>query len=114
MKRILLVLSLLLMQGAILHPASPTSGSTTCPTSGAKRVVSTSTPAITATIQVPVGNSGTVIYLGGSTVSTSTGIALYKGDSYTFPAAGNSNSLNLFQVYFVCSANTDTITWIYD
>jgi len=113
MKRIVLVLSLLLMQGAILHPASPTSGSTTCPTSGAKRVASSSTKAITVTIQVPLANAG-VIYLGGSTISSTTGIQLNKGDSFTFAPASNSNSWDLFQIYFACSTNTDTITWIID
>ena len=114
MKRIIFVLSLLLMQGAILHPASPKSGATTCPSSGAKRLVTASTPAITVTVQVPLGNTGGTIYFGDSTVSSTTGIALNKGDSFTFAPASNSNSWNLYQMYFACSDSGDKITWIYD
>ncbi len=112
MKRLILILSLVMVQG--LYSASPKSGSTTCPSAGAKRLVTVSTPAVIVTVQVPLGNTGSTIYLGDSTINSTTGIALNKGDSYTFSPASNSNSWNLYQMYFACSNANDTITWIYD
>lgn len=88
------------------------SGSTTCPASGAKRISSISLRSITFTVQAPSGNMGTVA-LGGSAITTSTGVSLGSGDAYTFAPAANSAQYDLTGIWFACSNSSDTIVYTY-
>jgi hypothetical protein len=101
---------------AVAIPAgNVSSGSNTCPTSGAKRVAASSIRAITFTVQAPsapVANTG-YICLGDSAVSTTKGVCLGGGDAFTFAPASNSAAYDLTQVWFACSVNTDLITYNY-
>jgi hypothetical protein len=103
---------MLLLTGVLMSSGPIVSGTTTCPTSGSKRVTATAPSVITYTIQTPIANAGT-IYVGDSTVSATTGVALAPGMSYTAPPAGNSNAYGPSAVWFACGTNTDKITWIY-
>ncbi len=90
-------------------------GSNTCPTSGTKRIASSSIKSISFTVQAPaapVANMGYVC-IGGSAVTTTSGVCLGGGDSLTFGAASNTAQYDLTQIYFVCSVNTDLITYTY-
>jgi hypothetical protein len=102
-----LVLCLSILSGGQLIP-----GANTCPTSGAKAVSATSARSVTWTVQAPLANTGK-IYIGGPTVTTSTGIALNPGDGYTNPSQGNAASYDLSQVYFACTVSGDSITYVY-
>lgn len=110
MKRLtpILFTFLLLAIAALLQADYPT-GVTTCPSSGNKQVSSTSYSLYQLTVLAPSGNAGTV-YVGGSTVTTSTGFPLIAGASYN--AAKPSPSVNPQQLYFACSNSGDSITWI--
>lgn len=108
----LLALILLVTGVAVAPAAQPRSGKNTCPTSGAKQVSATSARASTFTVQGTTANTGT-IYVGDSTVDTSTGVALTGNDAFTFPPQGNAAAYDLKTTYFACTVNTDTITFIY-
>lgn len=112
MKPLLRFAALLLALAIALPAGNVTSGSNTCPTSGAKKVSSTSTRAIHVTIQADTTNMG-YIHLGGSAVTTSTGVYLGAGDANTLPPASNSAQYDLSQIYFACTVNTDTIVFTY-
>jgi hypothetical protein len=106
-----LLLGLLLFSLPIVRSASTFSGSTACPASGAKQVRPTSTPAFSYTLYAPTTNTGT-INLGGSTVTTSTGVQLQPSGS---DHEGASTPIyNLSTVYFACSASGDSIQWKYE
>jgi hypothetical protein len=106
----------LLLGLAICIPAgNVSSGSNTCPTSGAKRISASSIRSITFTVQAPaapVANTGYVC-LGSSAVTTTSGVCLGGGDAFTFAPASNSAAYDLTQIWFVCSVNTDLITYTY-
>jgi|WetSurMetagenome_2_1015567.scaffolds.fasta_scaffold25395_2 hypothetical protein len=89
-----------------------TGGVVTCPTSGAKRLATTSTKATWWLAQALSTNTGS-IYFGGSNVTTSTGVYVTKGDSLSAPPHGNAAVYDLNQVWFACTANTDSLTFIY-
>jgi hypothetical protein len=88
------------------------SGSTTCPSSGNKALTNTQTKVSVLTVQSAFGNAGT-IYLGGSTVSSTSGLQLLVGDSYTFQTQGNSQPYDLSKTYFACSNSADTVVFTY-
>lgn len=103
----------LLTFALVLRGGDLKSGSNTCPSSGAKAVSATSnTTASFWTVQAPVGNTGK-IYLGGASITTATGVALFAGDSLTAPTHGNTQPYNLNRTFFACTVNTDTITFVY-
>lgn len=85
------------------------SGSNTCPTSGAKQVSATSYNVMNLVVTAGLSNAGQ-IHLGGSNVTTSDGGVLTPGAS--FFASKPSNSVNPATLYFACTTNTDTISWI--
>ncbi len=113
--KILRALALLFCLAIAIPAGNVSNGSNSCPTSGTKRIASSSIRSISFTIQAPaapVANTGYVC-LGGASVTTTTGVCLGGGDSYTFGAASNSSQYDLTQIYFVCSVNTDLITYTY-
>lgn len=90
-------------------------GSNTCPTSGTKKISSSSIRATQFTLQAPaapVSNTG-YICIGGASVTTTTGACLGGGDSIFMPPVSNSAAYELNNIYFVCSVNTDLITYTY-
>ena len=99
----LLVLTLSAMAGDFV------SGSTACPSSGAVQVSSNTYNLYELTVSANIANTGK-IYLGGTTVNTSSGGVLVPGASYT--ATKPSAGVNPKTLYFACSVNTDGITWI--
>lgn len=116
----LLILSFALALTALCPLTTPVraagggQGSQTCPSSGSQRIVTTSTRAVDWTIQAPSANTGKV-YIGfSSAVTTSTGIYLNAGDSFTKQPAGNAASRDLSQVYIACTQSADTITYVYE
>lgn len=107
-----LVLSSLLLAGL-------NSGSQTCPASGNKAVIAaaSSCPASNCkstswTIQAPAGNTGTV-YVGGNTVTTSSGVGLVAGASATTLTQANTFPYDLTQTFIACTASGDTVTFNY-
>lgn len=109
--------TLLLLASLLL--AGLNSGSQTCPSSGSKAVIAAqsscpgaSCKSISWTIQAPVGNTGTV-YVGGSTVTTSSGVALVAGASATSLTQGNAFPYDLTQTFIACTASGDSITFNY-
>lgn len=101
---------LALALGINLHAASAFSGVTTCPTSGAKQVSSSSLPFSYGIVQALVGNSGTIT-VGGSNVTSSNGIYITPIGSVSYPPQGNSNAYNLGGIYFTCSNSADSLSW---
>lgn len=87
------------------------SGSTTCPTSGVKAVTSTQSKGPWFVIMASPGNTGK-IYVGGSNVSSTTGVYLNAGDSLSGPPQGNTAAYDLNKTYFACSVNTDSVQYI--
>ncbi len=85
------------------------SGSNTCPTSGNKQVSATKYDLFNLVVSAGLTNGGR-IYLGSSSVDTSSGGVLTPGAA--FFASKNSNGINPASLYFACSTNTDTISWI--
>ncbi len=113
--RTLRALALLFCLAVAIPAGNVSNGSNTCPTSGTKRIASASIKSISFTVQAPaapVANTGYVC-LGGSAVTTTTGVCLGGGDSFTFSPASNTAQYDLTQIYFVCSVNTDLITYTY-
>jgi|SRR5690349_21785378 len=111
MQRMLRFAALLLALALALPAGNVSNGSNTCPTSGAKRISSTSIRAIHFTVQSVSSNMG-IIYLGGPSVTTN-GVAIGAGDADTFPPASNTAQYDLSQIYFACSVNTDSIVYTY-
>lgn len=110
MKRVLNTLWILLTL-SLAYAWAPNNGVTTCPTSGNKRVASSSVRTPTYSLQTPISNTGSVC-IGGSSVTTSSAICLTAGMSYTAPTQGNSPAYDLQGVYFACTVNTDVIQWL--
>lgn len=110
--RYLLPVLLLLVAVPVAHSSGFGSGTTTCPSSGAKAVSSTSTVVSTFVIQAPLSNAGT-IYVGGSNVSSTIGNQLATSWSYSPPAHGQNTSFNLTGVFFACSNSADSIVYTY-
>lgn len=87
------------------------SGSNTCASSGNKAVSSSAIgKAVSYTIQAPSANTGQV-YIGGSAVSTTSGVYLSAAGSYAVFPQGNAASYDLTKTYFACTVGADTITW---
>lgn len=84
---------------------------TSCPSSGALAIASTSTRVQWAAIQAPFGNAGTV-YIGQSNVSSTTGVALAPGGSLTLQSMGNSAPYDLSKTYFACSNSADAVVYV--
>jgi hypothetical protein len=94
-----------------LRSAATLSGSTHCPASGTQRVLANPAPAFSYTVQSPVTNLGT-INLGGTNISTSTGIQLQPAGSDHESAS--ALVYNLSTVFFVCSNSADILSWKYE
>ena len=69
-------------------------------------VLTTSTACKHVDIMASVANTG-IIYVGGSGVTTATGIALYAGDVYSL----DIDDLN--DVYVIASVNGEDVQWVY-
>lgn len=91
---------------------NPGDGSNTCPTSGNKAVSSTRLVAGLVTVQAPSANTGN-IYLGGSSLTTSRGIFITPGGSYTYPPQSNTQPYDLSAIRFACTVSADSITYNY-
>lgn len=114
MKAVLYLSALLAIAFSLLRGASPISGTTTCPISGTRVLVSTSTKVSTYTIvapAAPTANTGVVCF-GNTSITTTTGPCLLPGSSYTAPTQGNNAAYDLSQVSFACTVNTDTLKYI--
>lgn len=114
-RRILAILFVPLLLCAGLNP-----GLQTCPSSGNKAVIASasscpqsSCKANTWTIQAPTTNTGKV-YIGGSTVTTSTGVAIAAGDSASMYTQSNTFPYDLTQTYIACTASGDSVTFNYN
>jgi len=108
----LFALFFLVMGLAVAPAANVKSGSATCPSSGSKQVSTTSLKVIKLDIMAPLANTGTV-YIGGSTISSTTGIPVTNASGYSFPPVSNSASYDLSNIYFACSQSADSITFLY-
>ncbi len=98
----------------LVRAAGGGQGSQTCPSSGSKRISSTSLKTTIWFVQAPSANTGQV-YIGFSSgVTTSTGIYLNAGDSLTNPPQGNAATHDLSQVYIACTQSADSITYSYE
>ena len=90
-------------------------GSVACPGSGTAQLASVSTKASFIVAQsplLPTPNTGR-IHFGGSGVTTSGGVYILPGDSYSWPPEGNSAVFDLRQIYFACTVNSDIVTFDY-
>jgi len=104
-------LSLGLITISALRAGALSNGSQTCPASGAK-VLSTTNHSKYAWIQffTPSGNSGQV-YLGGSTVSSTTAAGISANQSWLFPVIANTQPYDLTQTYMACSNSADSLQY---
>lgn len=109
MKKLLLLLPLLAFACLPLGSAAFVSGNTACPSSGAKQVSSVAIFASSVTVQAPVANTGT-IYVGGPTITTSSGVGLLATQSQSWGPAP-SGTMNLQTLYFACSVSGDSMSW---
>ncbi len=110
MKHRLLALLILLIPLATSRTAGTQSGTTACPSSGAAQVKS-SGAIYGYTVQAPTTNMGT-INLGGSSVTTTTGVQLQP--SWSYSRTNTAAIYNLGSVFFACSNSSDSVTWTYD
>lgn len=108
MKCFTLVLFLLALASATFS-GDFVSGSATCPSSGNARVSTTGYNLMQLSVTATLTNAG-YIHLGGSSVDTSSGGVLTPGGSYN--ASKPSAAVNPATLYFACTVNTDTLTWI--
>ena len=108
MRTALCILALFLM-ALPTYSGDYVSGSATCPSSGAAHVSPTSYQLYQVTVQALSTNGG-IIYLGGSTVTSATGVSLTPGASYN--SQKTNTGVNPSTMYFACSVNTDGLTWI--
>jgi hypothetical protein len=106
--RILLSVILLLAFTSVAFSDFP-SGAATCPSSGRAQVSTTPYNLYQITVQALTSNSG-VVYVGSSSVTTSSGGGLIAGASYN--ANKPSAAINPADLYFACTVNTDGVTWI--
>lgn len=102
-------LILLALFAVVIHSGDFVSGNRTCPASGNTRVSTTGYALNSLTVTANLANTG-YVYLGGSTVDTSSGGVLVPGGSYTISKP--ANSVNPATLYMACSVTTDGITWI--
>ena len=105
MKYVALLLLLLLVPVAF---GDFSSGSTTCPSSGAKQVGG-NVNAYSVTVTAALTNAN-FVYIGTSGVTTSNGTPLTPGSSYS--ASKPSPGVNPASLYFACTTSTDSVLWI--
>ena len=74
--------------------------------SSATQLTASSTPCKHVDIMATIANTG-IIYIGGSVVTTATGIALYAGDVYSI----DIENVNL--LYAIASVNGEDVQWVY-
>ena len=110
MKRIIFTLALLPFLALPTHSGIPINGSQTCPSSGNKRLSTTSTKTIQLTIAAPFTNTGNIT-IGGSGVTTTNAILLLPGGSFNFAPQGNASSHDLSQTFFACTVSADSVVW---
>ena len=108
----LLVLATLIAIPAIAPAGAFHSGSVACPTSGSKQVVTARTMS-SWWLTAAAGTNAGKIYVGDSTISTTTGVYLNAGDSFLAPPISNIAAYDLSTVWFVCGTNTDSLTFTY-
>jgi uncharacterized membrane protein YgdD (TMEM256/DUF423 family) len=74
--------------------------------SSATQLTGSDTPCKHVDIMATIANTG-IIYIGGSGVTTATGIALYAGDVYSI----DIENVNL--LYAIASVNGEDVQWVY-
>lgn len=88
-------------------------GTQTVATAGVRvALASTRTPAAWVIIQAKVANGGSV-FVGGRTVSSSTGIELRNGDSIHFGPMDNNESYDLANLFIDASANNQAVAFVF-
>lgn len=88
-------------------------GSATLAAAGTRqRLVSTRTPAAWITFQPGSSNSGS-IYIGGSTVSSTSGLSMLVGDSVVSWPVADINMYDLHEIWFDGSSTNDTVQFVY-
>jgi hypothetical protein len=92
---------------------APNTGSTTCPASGNKAVLSKSAPTGFFVLLSLVSNTGSDIEVGNASVTTSTGLQLLPGQSLAPGTQGNTALYDLGNTYFACQNTTDVVRWLY-
>lgn len=107
--RVIITLLMLIAAPIVTRSGEYVSGATTCPSSGAARVSTTSVSVAQLTVVAPTANTGEV-HVGGSNVTTSTGGILLPGGSYTDNK--NNAGTNPSILFFACTVSADTINWI--
>lgn len=119
-------LRLLLVVLAFSIPVSLRSGAigqglTTCPSSGAKQLSSTTTKTTWINIQAPSDNAGAV-YVGGPAIvgtsatcnaSGSKGACILSTGNVFMPAISNTSSYDLAQIWFACTTSSDSVRYLY-
>lgn len=88
------------------------SGRTACPASGNVALTTTNVKFAWGVLLAPSGNTG-VLYIGDSTVSSTTGAYLNSGDSLNLPPLSNTYAFNTNDIFFACSNSADSIQYVY-
>ncbi len=117
--RKLIVLFLLALIPSQVRSGALLSGSQSCPTSGVKRLIATSTKASWVQLQAAHGNTGAIAF-GGSNVAVTaacaapgTGNCLIADWTAMLPPAGNASSLDMSQIWIACTVSGDTMLFNY-
>ena len=88
-------------------------GSATLTAAGTRqRLVSTRTPAAWITFQAGASNTG-AIYLGGNTVSSTSGVSMLTGDAIVTWPVGDINMYDLREIWFDGATTNNTVQFIY-
>lgn len=87
-------------------------GSKTVTTAGtAEALSSSSVKVVWVTIQAKLDNTG-YIYVGASTVSSTRGIVLQAGDSFTFQTVERRYTYDLSKIYIDASVSGEGVVWV--
>lgn len=90
-------------------------GKTVAAAGTAERLLTECNPCFTLTVQAvqPDGDANSdEIYIGGSTVSSTSGLKLQPGDVYTFPPQ-ETNSYNVEDIWIDAATSGDGVVFIY-
>ena len=90
----------------ILGHSSITGGKNSTVGTSAERITASGTPCKHVDIMAHIDNTG-IIYVGGSTVSNNTGIALYAGDVYSVDIDDVSD------IYVIASVDGEDVAYVY-
>ena len=88
------------------HASIAHGNNTSISNSSATQLTGSDTPCKHVDIMATIANTG-IIYIGGSGVTTATGIALYAGDVYSI----DIENVNL--LYAIASVNGEDVQWVY-